>query len=126
MLAYLAAKISKPALYMAVIAIILALAGLSFWRGMAAIDGMVTSAAVTARSERDAVWKDQIAESNAVAERARADQAIKAAALEFAAAQAEARATAALSELEKKNAALPGADSCGLSAERGRLLDDLR
>lgn len=118
--------LSKPALYGLAAALLLALAGLGFWRGMAAIESAQQRAVTVAIEGRDSHWRAEIAKSNAEAANARAAQAILVADAAAKQAHAEADAKAAYDELEKKNAALPVNPECGLSAERGGLLDQIR
>lgn len=103
-----------------------AVAALGFWRGMALIDGMELRAAREAAEKQDAKWQAQLEKANALVDRERAEQAIKAAALEAAASAAAARAATLESELERKNAELPSDPAGGLSAERNRLLNLIR
>lgn len=119
-------NVSKPALIALAAALLLALAGLGFWRGMAAIETAQSRAVAVAIEGRDAHWRAEIAESNAQVANARAAQAILVADAAAKQARAEADAKAAYDELEKKNAALPVNPECGLSAERGGLLDSIR
>ncbi|CAN5129145.1 hypothetical protein BH10PSE8_BH10PSE8_00910 [soil metagenome] len=109
----------------AVIAL-LALAGLGFWRGMVAIDAMELRAATTARAERDAHWRAEIATSNALVEKARADQAVAAMAADAAIREAQSRFQAELKDLEKRNAELPHGDRVGIGRDRVRLLNGAR
>jgi hypothetical protein len=103
--------------------VLLALAGLGFWRGMVAIERMQERAAGAARAERDAHWRAEISAANAKAEHARADQAQAVAAIEARAAGDAVRLQTELNEMEKANAALAGGDRCGLGRDRVRLLD---
>ncbi|MGX1786825.1 hypothetical protein ACWIGM_08820 [Bosea sp. NPDC055332] len=119
-------SLSKPAIIALAVALLLALAGLGFWRGMAAIDSAQRRAVAVAVEGRDAHWRAEIAKSNAEVANARATQAILVANAAAKQARAEADAKAAYDELEKKNAALPVNPECGLSAERGGLLDSIR
>lgn len=105
---------------------LLALAGLGFWRGVAAIERLQAQAAASARAERDAHWRAEIAAANAHAERARAVQAQAVAAIEARAAGDAARLQTELKEMEAANAALAGGDRCGLERDRVRLLDGAR
>jgi len=68
-------------------------------------------------------FKAQIAESNEKVAKAQLAQAAQMAAASAAAAATEIRESQLLAELEKKNAALPGGDACGLDDGRVRLLD---
>lgn len=105
-----------------VAAALAAFAGLWFWRGMAAIDGMITDARALAIVERDAHWRAEIAISNAEAEQARAEQVINAAAADGAAQLQIAALKSELEQMEAVNASLPNGDACGLGHERVRLL----
>lgn len=87
-----------------------------------ALERMDERTASRVARERDAHWTAQIERSNAEAERARAEQA-RAAIAQQIAAQAEIdRLRAEITEIEHVNAALPGADACGLDAQRVRRL----
>ncbi|WP_457931590.1 hypothetical protein [Bosea thiooxidans] len=118
--------LSKPALYALVVAAALALAGLGFWRGMAAIDNAREAAVAAAIETRDSYWREQIAISNAAAEKERASIAERVIDAEAARGVADAAAADAYERLRKKNEALPDGDGCGVSAERGGLLDSIR
>ncbi len=105
---------------------LLAASALGFWRGMAAIDALEARAAASARSERDAHWRAEIAASNAAVANARAEQAVAALAAEAAVRAAETRLQTELNELETRNAALPDGDSRGIGRDRVRLLNGAR
>lgn len=109
----------------AVIAL-LALAGFGFWQGMAATDAIELRAAATARAERDAHWRAQIATSNALVEKARAEQAVAAMAADEKLRDAAAGFETKLKDLEKRNAELPHGDRVGIGRDRVRLLNDAR
>lgn len=119
-------SLSKPALTVLAVAALIALAGIGFWRGMVAIESAQAAAVAIAVEGRDAHWRGEIAKSNAEVANARAAQAILVADAAAKQARAEAEAKAAYDELEKKNAAMPVNPECGLSAERGGLLDSIR
>lgn len=106
--------------------VLLALAGLGFWQGMAAIDAMELRAATTARAERDAHWRAEIATSNALVEKARADQAIAAMAADAKLRDAAADFETKLKDLESRNAELPHGDRVGIGRDRVRLLNGAR
>lgn len=110
----------------ALIAGLLALAGLGAWRAMARFDAVLAAADARGHARASAEWRAEIEKSNAAAATARAEQAIAAAAAEARAAGDAARLTETLAEMEKRNAALARPDACGLDAARGRLLDTLR
>lgn len=106
--------------------VLLALAGLGFWQGMAAIDAMELRAATTARAERDAHWRAEIEASNALVEKARADQAIAAMAADAKLRDAAADFETKLKDLEGRNAELPHGDRVGIGRDRVRLLNGAR
>lgn len=106
-----------------IIALVLAFGGFSLWRGLAHIHALVSEARVAAIAERDAHWRAEIAASNAEVEKARAESAIAAAKASAEADQTISGLRAELTELEKKNVALPKGGACGLDAGRVRLLD---
>jgi hypothetical protein len=90
-----------------VYSLLVAVGGLAFWRGMAAIERMTEAAATAAREERDAHYRAEIAASNARIAAERAEAAIAAASTR---AQEEiARLQSTVTELEAQNAALPAA-----------------
>lgn len=124
--AFLASRWAKPALAASALAALLALAGLGFWRGMVAIDALEARAAATAKAERDAHWRAQIAASNAEVANARAEQAVAAMTADAAMRAAEARFQTELNDLESRNAALPGGNSRGIGRDRVRLLNGTR
>ncbi|SFD78149.1 hypothetical protein SAMN05428997_1587 [Bosea sp. CRIB-10] len=126
MLAAWALRNSKPLAGVGAALALLALAGLGFWRGVAVIERLQAQAAASARAERDAHWRAEIAAANALAERARAEQAQAVAAIEARAAGDARRLQTELNAMEAANAALAGGDRCGLERDRVRLLDGAR
>ena len=122
MIALLTARFGRPAALAIVVAAILAVAALGAWRVTATVDGWISSAASTARAERDAHWRGEIARTNAEAATARAGQAAAAAALEAGAGAEIATLRQQLVQLETRNASLPDPDRCGLDRDRVRLL----
>ena len=128
MLTTLLAKIglSKTAIVAVVGAALLALASLGAWGVMHTIGGMVSEAAATARAERDAHWRAEIAASNVAVQAARAEQALLVAHAEAVAGEQTAKLQTELTELEKANAALAGGDRCGVGRDRVRLLNGAR
>lgn len=124
MLALLAARLGlgKAAIVALVCAVLLTVSGLAIWRGAAVLSGMVSSAAASARAERDAHWRAEIATSNAAVEHARTEQLQATVAAEAKAATAVARLRDELTQMEIANAALPNPDRCGLDHDRVRLL----
>lgn len=105
---------------------LLAVLALAEWRTAAAIERQTAQASQTARDERDAHWKAEIAAANAAVARARADQVTRAARADAAQRDTESRLETALKYLETRNAELPDGDRCGLGRDRVRLLDDAR
>ncbi len=126
MLAAFALRNWRPIAGAIAVIALLALAGLGFWQGMATIDAMELRAATTARAERDAHWRAEIATSNALVEKARADQAVAAMAADAAVREAQSRFQTELKDLEKRNAELPHGDRVGIGRDRVRLLNDAR
>lgn len=95
------------------------------WAQARLAEAMLAGAQQARQSERaacDAQWTAQIERSNAAVERARAEQADAAAAAEARAAAEIAALQKSLSNMEARNAALPGANACGLDRKRVRLL----
>ena len=123
MLAALALRNWKPIAAVFALAALFALAGLSFWRGLVAIERLQDKAARTARDAQDAKWRGQIADANAAAATARAEQAIAAARADAASRDAEARFQTELNKLEKADAALAGGADLVLRRDRVRVLD---
>lgn len=99
----------------------LAVAALGYMTVTAARD-VIESARQTARAERDAFWAGEIAKAAAEAQKARAEQALRASAAEARAAEDIRRLAGQLNDLERLNAALPRGDACGLDRDRVRLL----
>jgi len=108
------------------VALLLALATLGAWRATSVLRAVIDGAAETARAERDAHWRAEIATANAAVERARAEQALAAVQADTVLRATEARFQTDLNELEKANAALAGGDRNGLGRDRVRLLNGAR
>lgn len=123
MLAAFALRNWRPIAGILAVLALLALAGFSFWRGMEAIKAMELRAATTAKAERDAHWRAEIATSNARVEKARADQAVAAMAADERLRDAAASFEAKLKDLETRNAELPHGDRVGIGRDRVRLLN---
>jgi hypothetical protein len=113
---------ARPMIFAGLVLLLLVVAGLGFWRGMAAIERLVATARAEATAARDAHWTAEIAKANAAVAEARAAQATAVAALESHALTEISRLSAQLTELETANAALPGAGACGIDRDRVRLL----
>jgi len=107
-------------------ALIFAVGGLGFWRGMVAIEQMTASAAQASREERDRYWEAEIAKANAIHEAARAAQVAEALRAEAEARQAQSVIQNQLRTLEARNAALPQGGRCGVDRARIRLLQGNR
>ncbi len=107
---------SSPRLIVGLIALLM------FASGAHSLRVIVDRAATTAREERDAHWKGEIAKANAAVAQAEARQAREAVAINQSAADEISRLKNSLAEMETKNAALPNGDRCGLDAGRVRLL----
>lgn len=124
--AWLVEKLGGIGARLAVFGMVLAIVAFGFWRGMAAIDAAQERAVKAAVSAERGYWVTEIANSNALAERERLEMSRRILAAETERAEAETQAKTAFDELEKKNAELPDGDGCGLSLERGSLLDTIR
>ena len=122
----IAALVSRWAAPIAVIAALLGVAGLGAWRAVAGVQSLVADAAETAKAERDAHWRAEIAAANAKAAQAEADQARAAMAAESTMREAETARENALKELEMRNAALADGDRRCLGRSRVRLLNQTR
>ncbi len=122
----IAALVSRWAAPIAVIAALLGVAGLGAWRAVAGVQSMVAAAADTAKAERDAHWRAEIAAANAQAAQAEADQARAAMAADATMRAAETARENALKDLEMRNAALADGDRRCLGRGRVRLLNEPR
>jgi hypothetical protein len=105
-----------------ILALLLAFAGLGFWRGMAAINAMVETARQDGITTTDAKWQARFEKSNAEVAVKQAEQAINAAAADGAAQLQIAALKTELNDLETANEMLPDA-GCSLDANRVRLLN---
>jgi len=108
--------------YLIAAAVMLAAAAL-FAIGMGRINAMVETARAEAIAARDAHWMAQISEANAKVDKAAASLARLAMQKDAELAAAERSMREQQTTLEAENAALPGADDCGLSHDRVRLLN---
>lgn len=107
--------------YLIAAAVALAAAAL-FALGVAKLDGMIDTAREEAKTARDAYWQGQISEANAKVSAAAASLARMAMQKDAELAEADRKLKDQQAETEAQNAALPGADDCGLSRDRVRLL----
>jgi hypothetical protein len=107
--------------YLIAAAVALAAASL-FTLGVAKLGSMIDTAREEAKTARDAYWKGQIAETNAKVSAAAASLARMAMQKDAELAEADRKLRDQQAETEAQNAALPGADDCGLSRDRVRLL----
>lgn len=123
MLEFLTARFSASAVRVLSIAVLVAVGGFCFWRGMAHIGALVADARASAFAERDAHWRAEIAASNIQVEAERRRLADAAAAADQRAASEITALQKHLLELETRNAALPNGDGCGLGRDRVRLLN---
>ncbi|MBB5046774.1 ABC-type branched-subunit amino acid transport system substrate-binding protein [Rhodopseudomonas rhenobacensis] len=121
-----ARPIGKAALIALGIAGLLAIGGLGAWRAAATVQAMVDDAAATAKAERDAHWRSEIAEANVKVAQAEVEQARAAMTADTEVKAAETRREEALKELETKNATLADSGRCGLGRDRVRLLNNSR
>jgi hypothetical protein len=123
MLAALAGlKLSRAAAIGIGIAALLAVAALCSWLAVSSYRASLADARASGKAEADALWRAEIATSNAKVAEAQAQQAIAVAAAEARAAQDRAERDQALTQMEKANAALPAGDACGLDRDRVRVL----
>lgn len=123
---FAARPIGKAALIAFGLAALVAIGGLGAWRAAATIRAMVSEAAATAKAERDAHWRAEIAEANAKVARAEAEQARAVMAAETSIKAAEKGREDALKDLETQNAALSDSDRRCLGRARVRLLNQAR
>ncbi|PZA12451.1 hypothetical protein DNX69_10770 [Rhodopseudomonas palustris] len=126
LLTFAARPIGKAALIALGIGALIAIGGLGAWCAGATVQSMVEDAAATAKAERDAHWRAEIAEANAKVAQAEAAQARAAIEADKSIKAAERGREDALKELEAKNAALAGGDRRGLGRARVRLLNHAR
>ena len=108
--------------YLIAAAVALAAAAL-FGLGIAKLDSMLETARDEAKAGRDAYWQGQIAEANAKVSAAAASLARMAMQKDAELADADRKLRDQQAETEAQNAVLPGADDCGLSRDRVRLLN---
>lgn len=117
-------KLSRGVILALVIGALFATGGIGFWRGLQTIERMEMRSAKAATEAAEATFRATIEAQNTAVEKLRADSAIASAKVS---AEAEAKISglqSALSELEKKNAALPNGAAGGLDRARVRLLRD--
>ncbi|OCP17452.1 MULTISPECIES: hypothetical protein [unclassified Ensifer] len=106
-----------------VIAGLLFVAGFGLWAFAASqTNRLAERVRAEARAERDSHWTAEIERANAHAARRIADQAREALRVESVTNERIRAAEQKQVELEKKNAALPNGDRCGLDRDRVRLL----
>jgi hypothetical protein len=107
--------------YLIAAAVALAAAAL-FALGVAKLNGMIETAREEAKTARDAYWQGQISEANAKVATAALSLARLSMQKDAELAEADRKLKDQQAELEAQNAALPGADDCGISRDRVRLL----
>lgn len=122
MIAAIAGRIGKVGAVLIALAALLATTAVFSWLAVSELSAMVGSAVATAKSERDAQWKVQIAEANRKVAEAQAAQMRHAQQIEDAARTEVETIQKQLTELEKANAALPDS-GLGISRDRIRLLN---
>lgn len=116
--------LSKPIIAgLGALVLILALAIVTYL-GVREIRSMVDHAEVLGRAVSDAEWTAKFEKANADANKRIADQANEALQIQAEATDRVNAASQQLEELRKRNAALPGGSSIGLSRDRVRLLPD--
>lgn len=118
MMAWVAGKATP---YLVAAAVVLAAATI-FTLGMSKIADMIETAREEASKGRDAYWQSQIAEANVKVANAAVNLARLSMQKDAELAEADRKLKDQQTEMEALNAALPGADSCGLSRDRVRLL----
>lgn len=123
MTAALLARIGKAGVLLIVVAALLATTAVFSWLAISELSAMIGSAVATARSERDAQWKAQIADANRKVAEAKAAQLRHAQQVEDEARAEVETVQNKLTELEKANAALPDDDGGGIRRDRVRLLN---
>lgn len=118
MTAAIMAKVVKAGALLIVVGALLATTAVFSWLAISELSAIVDSAVATAKSERDAQWKWQIAEANRRVAEAQTAQVRHAQQVEESARAEVENVQNQLNELEKANATLP--DS-GLGISRGRI-----
>ena len=122
MLAWLSPHLSKPAAILILVAALLAVAGVSALSAIGKVSDLIEERVASARAERDAYWRSEVAEANAALSGAIAELARQAMRADGEIRAAETAAHAQLQQMEEDNAALPDGDGCGLGARRLQLL----
>ena len=114
---------TKPMFIALAAALVTAAAALSVFLGIRELRQVLNDARQQTAAERDAYWHGEIAKADA-AGLAKVNDALKATlAVQADASDKIAAAVRRATELEKDNAVLPDGDKCGLSRERGQLLN---
>lgn len=103
-------------------ALLIAAGGISARLAVGKVSDLIDERVESAKAERDAYWRADVAEANAALSGAIAELARQAARADGEIRAAEDAANEKLRTMEEANAALPGGDRCGLSAERVQLL----
>lgn len=123
MMAVLLAKLGKAGAVLIGAAALFAIAAFLIWLAVSSVTDHVASSVATARVERDAFWRGQIAEAQRLAAEQMLDQARRSQAIEQQARDASDDIQARLTEVEKENAALLATGACGIDHDRIRLLN---
>jgi cell division protein FtsX len=120
--AWVGTKTAKAVLVLIVMFALATVACLAAMNTASIIDGWISNAATAAEITERLKWQAAIAKSNAEVAEAKAQRATAVAALEAGAGAEIATLRQQLTSLEAQNAALPGADRCGVGRDRVRLL----
>ncbi|AQZ51927.1 hypothetical protein Mame_02601 [Martelella mediterranea DSM 17316] len=121
-MAWLSALFTKQMVPVILIAALLAVAGIATRAAVGKVSDMIDDRIATAKAERDAHWRAEVAEANAALSGAIAELARQAMRADGEIRAAEAAAHDQLKQMEVDNAALPDGDGCGVSARRLQLL----
>lgn len=122
MIAWLTGLFAKPAATVIVIAALLAVAGVCANAAIGKVSDLADDRVASAKAERDAYWRAEIAKANAALSGAIAELARQAMRADGEIRTAETAANDQLRQMEDNNAALPDGDRCGLGARRVQLL----
>jgi hypothetical protein len=116
--------VTKPIILLLIAGVLLVAAAGFAYLGMREFHAMLNEATENATALADAKWTAKFEKADAEANRQIADQAKVTLQIQANATEQVRQAEQQLADSEKQNEALPGGDSCGLSAARVRLLPD--
>ena len=117
------AVFSKPLAMAALIMGFITLTAFSGWQAISAISMIIDDRVASAEAGRDALWRAEIEQANAVAAKNVIEQMRASHAADLATRAEIERLKTEISELESKNADLPDVDGSGIDLERTRLLN---